>query len=138
MAIASPLLDVSMEGARGVLFNITGGQDLTLSEIQDAADIIGKAADPEANIIFGAVIDESLGNEVKITVIATGFDSDAPARSIDSSREREPERDRGRSRPQSLLSDSLTADRDPAEYAQLLDAEDDLDLPPWVRRNRQR
>ncbi|MFN0072093.1 MAG: cell division protein FtsZ [Chloroflexota bacterium] len=142
MAIASPLLDVSMEGARGVLFNITGGQDLTLSEIQDAADIIGKAADPEANIIFGAVIDQSLGNEVKITVIATGFDTDMPARPTESHRERprdrEADQDRGRSRPQSLLSDSLATDRDPAEFAQLLDSEDDLDLPPWVRRNRQR
>ena len=143
MAISSPLLDVSMEGARGVLFNITGGQDLTLSEIQDAADIIGKAADPEANIIFGAVIDEALGNEVKITVIATGFDMDTVAsRSTDSVRERGRERDddsaRGRPRSQTLLSDSLAVDRDPAEYAQLLDAEDELDLPPWVRRNRQR
>ena len=56
-AVASPLLDVSMEGARGVLFNITGGRDLTLAEINEAAEIINKAADPDANIIFGAVID---------------------------------------------------------------------------------
>jgi cell division protein FtsZ len=143
MAISSPLLDVSMEGARGVLFNITGGADLTLSEIQDAADIIGKAADPEANIIFGAVIDQALGNEVKITVIATGFDNDAPgSRPLEGSRERARDRDgdadRPRPRSQTLLSDSLVADRDPSEYAQLVDAEDDLDLPPWVRRNRQR
>jgi len=89
MAISSPLLDVSMEGARGVLFNITGGADLTLSEIQDAADIIGKAADSEANIIFGAVIDQALGNEVKITVIATGFDTDVLApRGPENARER--------------------------------------------------
>src|SRR5215204_1626219 len=141
MAISSPLLDVSMEGARGVLFNITGGADLTLSEIQDAADIIGKAADSEANIIFGAVIDQALGNEVKITVIATGFDTDvlAPRGSEnvrERPRQRESEPERGRTRPETLLSDSLALDRDPAEYAQLLDAEDDLDLPPWVRRNR--
>jgi cell division protein FtsZ len=143
MAISSPLLDVSMEGARGVLFNITGGADLTLSEIQDAADIIGKAADAEANIIFGAVIDQALGNEVKITVIATGFDTDTlVSRSLEGSRERTREREsdseRSRPRPQTLLSDSLAVDRDPSEYAQLIDAEDDLDLPPWVRRNRQR
>jgi cell division protein FtsZ len=130
MAIASPLLDVSMEGARGVLFNITGGQDLTLSEIQDAADIIGQAADPDANIIFGAVIDEKLGNEVKITVIATGFDLDvAPPRMSDPG---------ARSRPISSTTDQLASERDTADYAALLDAEDDLDLPPWVRRNRQR
>jgi len=75
LAMASPLLDLSMQGARGVLFNVTGAGDLTLNEINRAADIIRGAADPDANIIFGAVIDESLGNEVRITVIATGFDS---------------------------------------------------------------
>jgi cell division protein FtsZ len=74
MAISSPLLDVSMEGARGVLLNITGGNDLALTEINEAADVVASAADPEANIIFGAVIDERLENEIKITVIATGFD----------------------------------------------------------------
>jgi cell division protein FtsZ len=74
MAMTSPLLDLSMEGARGVLFNITGGPDLTLMEVQRAADVINQAADPEANIFFGAVIDENLGNEVRITVIATGFE----------------------------------------------------------------
>src|SRR5437868_13135903 len=74
MAISSPLLDISMEGAKGVLLNITGGTDLALSEINEAAEVIAQAADPEANIIFGAVIDPRLENEVKITVIATGFD----------------------------------------------------------------
>ncbi|MCC7106176.1 MAG: cell division protein FtsZ [Chloroflexi bacterium] len=74
MAIASPLLEISMEGARGVLFNVSGGADLTLAEIQDAADVVTKAADPDANIIFGAVIDPDLQGEVKVTVIATGFD----------------------------------------------------------------
>jgi cell division protein FtsZ len=78
MAIASPLLDVSMDGARGVLFNITGGRDLTLNEISDAAALIGQAADPDANIIFGAVVDEELVDELKITVIATGFDQIRP------------------------------------------------------------
>lgn len=75
LAMASPLLDLSMQGARGVLFNVTGSKDITLGEINRAADIIRQAADPDANIIFGAVIDESLGNEVRITVIATGFAS---------------------------------------------------------------
>src|SRR5919198_382804 len=74
MAISSPLLDISMEGAKGVLMNITGGNDLALSEIHEAAEIIAQSADPEANIIFGAVIDPKLENEVKITVIATGFE----------------------------------------------------------------
>src|SRR6185437_8667444 len=73
-AVASPLLEVSINGAKGVLFNITGGSDLTLFEVNEAADIITKAADPEANVIFGAVIDPHMQGEVKITVIATGFD----------------------------------------------------------------
>jgi cell division protein FtsZ len=74
MAISSPLLDISMDGARGVLLNITGGNDLALSEISEAADVVAQAADPEASIIFGAVIDPVMENEVRITVIATGFD----------------------------------------------------------------
>lgn len=73
-AIASPLLETSIEGARGVLLNITGGASLGLFEVNDAAEIVANAADPEANFIFGAVIDESLQDEVRITVIATGFD----------------------------------------------------------------
>lgn len=75
MAIASPLLDIDISGARGVLFNITGGTDLTLFEVNEAADVIYHAAHPEANIIFGAVQDPSYDGKVKITVIATGFDN---------------------------------------------------------------
>ena len=77
MAIANPLLDVSMAGAKGVLFNVTGGMDLALNEISAAADIVAAAADPEANIIFGAVVDESVEDEIRITVIGTGFDGHA-------------------------------------------------------------
>ena len=73
-AIANPLLDVSMSGAKGVLFNVTGGDDLTLNEINQAAEIVSAAADPEANIIFGAVVDSTIDDEIRITVIATGFD----------------------------------------------------------------
>ena len=74
IAIASPLLDIDISGARGVLFNITGGMDLTLFEVNEAADIISRAAHPEANIIFGAVQDPNFDGKVKVTVIATGFD----------------------------------------------------------------
>jgi cell division protein FtsZ len=74
-AIASSLLDVTIDGARGILFNVTGGKDLTLFDVNEAAEIIRKTAHPDANIIFGAVIDESLSDEIQITVIATGFDS---------------------------------------------------------------
>lgn len=73
MAINSPLLETSIEGAKGILLNITGSGDLSLFEINEAAEIISEAADPEANIIFGSVIDENLGDRVQITVVATGF-----------------------------------------------------------------
>jgi len=73
-AISSPLLDISIEGARGVLFNIAGGADLTMFEVDEAAKIISSAADADANIIFGAVVKEDLVDQVRITVIATGFD----------------------------------------------------------------
>ncbi|MEG6511938.1 cell division protein FtsZ [Desulforamulus ruminis] len=74
-AISSPLLETSIEGARGVLLNITGGSSLGLFEVNEAAEIIAQAADPEANIIFGAVIDERMNEEVRVTVIATGFEN---------------------------------------------------------------
>lgn len=74
-AVASPLLEISMDGARGVLFNIIGGPDLTMTEVDEAAKIISAAADPDANIIFGATIDDTMHDQIKITVIATGFDS---------------------------------------------------------------
>ncbi len=74
MAINSTLLDVTIDGARGILFNITGGTDLTLFEINEAAAIIKESAHPDVNLIFGAQVDESLGDEVRITVIATGFE----------------------------------------------------------------
>ncbi|KKR86973.1 MAG: Cell division protein FtsZ [Candidatus Woesebacteria bacterium GW2011_GWB1_41_10] len=73
-AVSSPLLDLSIEGARGVLFNIAGGTDLTMFEVDEAARIISGAADPDANVIFGAVIKDDLSDQVRITVIATGFD----------------------------------------------------------------
>lgn len=73
-AFASPLLELSIEGAKGVLFNITGGNDLTMSEVDEAAKQIAAQVDPDANIIFGATIDESMVDQVKITIIATGFD----------------------------------------------------------------
>lgn len=73
-AISSPLLETSINGATGILINITGGEDLSLLEVNEAAEVVKEAADPEANIIFGAVIDPELNDEVKITVLATGFE----------------------------------------------------------------
>ncbi len=73
MAINSPLLETSIEGAKGILLNISGNSQLSLFEINEAAEIISEAADPDANIIFGSVIDDNLGDKVQITVVATGF-----------------------------------------------------------------
>ncbi|NLE73188.1 MAG: cell division protein FtsZ [Actinobacteria bacterium] len=74
-AISSPLLESSIDGATGILLNITGGRDLGLFEVNEAAEIISGAADPDANVIFGAVIDEGMGDQMRVTVIATGFDT---------------------------------------------------------------
>src|SRR5690606_5098102 len=82
-AISSVLLDVTIDGARGILFNITGGQDLSLFEVNEAAAIIKESAHPEVNLIFGAQIDESMGDEVRVTVIATGFEQSRVARKMD-------------------------------------------------------
>ena len=82
-AIASPLLETTIEGAKGVLLNITGGPDLSLFEVTDAASIVAEACDDDANIIFGAVIDEAMKDQVRVTVIATGFRSGSPRSPMD-------------------------------------------------------
>ena len=82
MAISSQLLDITIDGARGILFNITGGSSMTLFEVNTAAAIIKETAHPECNMIFGAVVNPDLGEELTITVIATGFDRSAPSQSV--------------------------------------------------------
>ena len=94
-AIASPLLEASMEGAHGVLLSISGGSDLGLFEINEAASLVSDAAHADANIIFGAVIDDALGDEVRVTVIAAGFDGGRPS----SRKDGRPRRSRRRRRP---------------------------------------
>ena len=89
LAISSQLLDVTIDGARGILFNVTGGDDMTLFEVNEAAAIIKETAHPEVNLIFGAVIAPDMGDEMRITVIATGFEQPAPA---SQTRRREPRR----------------------------------------------
>ncbi len=124
-AISSPLLEESVEGATGILLNITGGREVGLFEINEAAEIVSSAADQNANIIFGAVIDESLGDEVRVTVIATGFDRRGASRSsgidFSSSRSsRRPRRDVGRS----------DVDRGSLEIS-----DDDIDVPDFLRED---
>jgi cell division protein FtsZ len=117
-AVSSPLLEESVEGANGILLNITGGKDLGLFEVNEAAEIIHSAADANANIIFGAVIDDGLADEIRVTVIATGFDR-AGLRATRAERERGP-RDRG---PRI----------DDRQRSSLEIRDDDLDIPPFLR-----
>ena len=84
-AITSPLLEASIDGARGILMNIVGGPNVTLSEVTQAAEIIHSVAHPDANIIFGSVIDDSVGEAVRVTVIAAGFDANSPKTSSEPS-----------------------------------------------------
>ena len=79
-AVQSPLLETTIEGARGVIINVTGGENLGLHEVNTAAELVQRSVDPEANIIFGAVIDKSLDEDIVITVIATGFDKEPGAK----------------------------------------------------------
>jgi len=121
-AIASPLLDINIDGARGILFNVTGGPSLTLHEVSEAAELVAQAADPDANIIFGAVIDPRFEDEVQVTVIATGFDmrpQGRPVRSIS------PVRPPSTPQPQ-------PQPVPPRESPRLV--EDDTDVPAFLRR----
>src|SRR5439155_6179266 len=79
-AVSSPLLEASIDGATGILLNITGGPEIGLFEVNEAAEVVTSAADTNANVIFGAVIDDGMGDEVRVTVIATGFGTRQPRR----------------------------------------------------------
>jgi cell division protein FtsZ len=121
MAISSPLLEESVEGATGVLLNITGGRDLGLFEVNEAAEIISTASAADSNIIFGAVVDEGMGDEVRVTVIATGFDSSRPVARLPRRTGRQGER-AGR--------DVSLDDRD---RSALEISDDEIDIPPFLR-----
>jgi cell division protein FtsZ len=99
LAISSHLLDVTIDGARGILFNVTGGPNLTLFEVNQAAAIIKETAHPDVNLIFGAVIDPSLGESIRITVIATGFDRTGVHPVVDNQNQNQRPRDEGQYRP---------------------------------------
>lgn len=153
-AISSPLLEVSIEGAKGVLFTITGGPDMTMTEVDEAAKIIADAADADANIIFGAAIDEKMVDQMKITVIATGFDETRARLSNLVSRNRpqnqmsglvsekrpvvEPKRYEERveqvdSRSHDDNHDELPT---PAPISEIKDVQDNWDIPAFLRQKR--
>jgi len=120
-ATSSPLLDLSIDGAKGVLFNIIGGEDLTMSEVDEAAKIISQSVDPDANIIFGATIDEKFVDQIKITVIATGFDET-------------------RRRLKELVAPLEEEEKEKLEMASLPEEfppeKDELDIPAFLRQSR--
>ena len=128
-AIDSPLLELSIDGAKGVLFNITGGKDLGMYEVDDAAKFITKSVDPEAKIIFGAVIDEEMDEEVKITVVATGFDDSYKRPDIPSTRIEEPVVE-----PKKPVFAPKVIEEEPVEYRQKEEEQDELEIPAFIRK----
>src|SRR5689334_872010 len=127
-AISSPLLEASVEGATGILLNITGGGDLGLFEVNEAAEIIGSASDSDANIIFGAVIDDDLEDELRVTVIATGFDKRGPgAAGLDVPRFEVDPAPRGRSQTR------RTPVMDDRQRSSLEIPDDDIDIPSFLK-----
>jgi cell division protein FtsZ len=133
-AISSPLLEASIEGAKGVLLSIAGPSDLALHEVNRAAETITKVAHPDANIIFGAVIDDALGDEVRVTVIAAGFDKLGEARNGRLARVIESESGDREAMP-SLLEDEEEEEEmfKPAPATVVFDAEEDLDIPDFLK-----
>jgi len=157
-AINSPLLEASMDGAQGVLLSIAGGSDLGLFEINDAAQLVTDAAHPDANIIFGAVIDDALGEEIRVTVIAAGFDKTLTATASTTSRFAESRLSRLLEEPEPLVvlepvpaASTRIEDEDdvmpmpsilveeedeifkPAQEGVAFDAEEDLDIPDFLK-----
>ena len=124
-AIQSPMLETSIEGARGIIINITGGSDMGLHEANTAAELVQRSADPEANIIFGTVIDESMGDELQITVIATGFEKEDERRP--GSQYENIVADAWRKRSVSSISTTTSSSND---------SNGDLDIPTFLRKNK--
>ena len=121
-AIQSPLLETSIEGAKGVIINITGGDNLGLHEVNTAAELVQRSVDPEANIIFGTVTDETMGDEIQITVIATGFEKNEPISSIGV--------DNIVSKTWEKKVNSIPVSHDTNS------SQNDLDIPAFLRKNR--
>jgi cell division protein FtsZ len=129
-AISSELLDITIDGARGILFNVTGGPDLTLFEVNQAAAIIKETAHPDVNLIFGAVIDPQMGDELRITVIATGFErTGMPRRIMEKAASQRDET------PKRILENSevVVSPSKPDEFQPRTFNTEDLDIPTFLR-----
>ena len=147
-AISSNLLDITIDGARGILFNVTGGPNMTLFEVNQAAAIIRETAHPDVNLIFGAVVDQNMGDEMRITVIATGFERQGLARPVMRPTTKQPAQAPARSptathaaptqsqasAPGSQQSQSAPAQRQGDEFAPRVYNTEDLDIPAFLRR----
>lgn len=140
-AISSQLLDVTINGARGILFNVTGGPNLSLFEVNQAAAIIKETASADVNLIFGAVVDESMGDNIRITVIATGFDRATPSREVEQSFFRQTTSPRQIERhgtsdhtAQKQEQTQSTGTAPQEQYVYMSDV--DVELPAFLRRNR--
>ncbi|EQM80548.1 cell division protein FtsZ [Microbacterium maritypicum] len=141
LAVESPLLEASIEGAHGVLLSIQGGSNLGIFEIHDAADLVKEAAHPEANIIFGTVIDDTLGDEVRVTVIAAGFDGGEPSLRLDPMVVSRPSTtslpevaltDEPESKSETVQSEPVQQ-RVPATSIEPAFADDDIDIPEFLK-----
>ena len=138
-ALSSKLLDVTIAGARGILFNVTGGNNLSLYEINQAAAIIRETAHPDVNMIFGAVIDDSMSDEIRITVIATGFEHGAPMmRQMSRAESRLPQREPVRQSVSRPTAPAVTA---PVREEQRVERPSfqvtDLDIPAFLRKKKE-
>ena len=123
-AVQSPLLETTIEGARGVIINVTGGPDLGLQEVNTAAELVQRSVDPEANIIFGTVIDESMNDQIQITVIATGFEDQNENSNIGK------RADNMVSKTWEKKINSIPSSQD------LNNSQNDLDIPSFLRKNK--
>ncbi|MFN2118272.1 MAG: cell division protein FtsZ [Candidatus Promineifilaceae bacterium] len=143
-ALSSHLLDVTIDGARGILFNVTGGPDLSLYEINQAASIIRETAHPDVNLIFGAVIDENMGDEIRITVIATGFEHGMPlvrplSRSVAQPVPREVPSQRPVRESVSVDASAKRSTQETRETSSTVQPDyriNDLDIPAFLRKRR--
>jgi cell division protein FtsZ len=139
-AISSSLLDITIDGARGILFNVTGGPSMTLFEVNQSAAIIRETAHPDVNLIFGAVIDPNMGDEMRITVIATGFERQGVARPVMRAVKQASQANAARSaapnaqQPAPNTAQPSSGQKQDAEFAPRVYNSDDLDIPAFLRR----
>jgi cell division protein FtsZ len=142
-AIDSPLLELSIRGAKGVLFTVAGGTDMKMHEVNEAAEVITSSVDPNAKIIFGSVIDESLGDEIKITVIATGFNASRQEKEMESSKVKKDELVSSGSyiRPETMSNKNFfakkatfQADKEKSVTLPKTQEEEDLEIPAFIRK----